>query len=403
MSIEHPFFCWRFSREDYITVARLRLGFAPGQRYRHPHYDPVVLDPGGSQWHPDHRSQFGASGTHAGHDYGTMDFQTARWAFAERVYALALIDTHEEFPSLRLAPEWTVGLVNWRFLNLPPQFADAGAFLLEHARRFCASGEVAIETGCTLNIRSPKPGELVRCPQDLCSLIVILDAEKLEEDALKPLYHPRQPDLGKRVPVRTLQFGWDEIAPLFHRPTPLEVELINSHDALPPATALDLAMIERASHFDLDGVLRLVGEGANLNAFDKNGESALTSATLDRRLDDVPCDQHDELGKTLPPLTPDRRIGMLSGLLDAGASINLASYEEADALINATLAAEPETVRFLLSRGADPNFNPWPEDEPDRISQALDYASTDAWLERGTPEGEAYAKIETMLEAAGAV
>ena len=93
----------------------------------------------------------------------------------------------------------------------------------------------------------------------------------------------------------------------------------------------------------------------------------------------------------------------MSALLEAGASINLTFYEESDALINATLNAEPKTVRFLLDRGADPNFNPWPEENPDDISQALDYASTDAWLERGTPNGDAWAEIEEMLKNAGAV
>jgi hypothetical protein len=44
-----------------------------------------------------------------------------------------------------------------------------------------------------------------------------------------------------------------------------------------------------------------------------------------------------------------------------------------------------------------------PEEDLDLISAALDFASTDAFLERGTPSGDACAAMERLLEDAGAV
>ena len=390
MSLEQPFFCPRFSRDDYVSTSVLRRSFKWGVRYGAAHYEPVLLHPGGDTWRTDHQYVLGCSGWHAGHEYETMIFQTAKWAFARKVYETALRETSEKFP-LEQPPSWGEGYANWRFLTLPAWFSDASVFLMERARQACETRSIEVKTGCVYYEPMEQPDMPPARHGNRGTVTIVMDAEILSDEIMKPLHEKNRPDMNVLVPSRPMRFDWDEIAALFHAPTLREVELLNYHDARPPASDLDLAMIKCAANLDIDGALELARKGANINAFDEHGETALTSVS--------------EAWKNKPdaPFNQEQRIAALSALLEAGASINLTFYEESDALINATLNAEPKTVRFLLDRGADPNFNPWPEENPDDISQALDYASTNAWLERGTPNGDAWAEIEEMLKNAGAV
>ena len=142
------------------------------------------------------------------------------------------------------------------------------------------------------------------------------------------------------APRREARFNWDEIAGLFHRPTLHEVEILNYWDALPPAREIDVKMFKCISDMDINGAISFVKGGANINSFDEHGYSVLNSAfqTFD------PRDVKVEKGK---------RIEALRSLLDNGALINLSAYQECDALIDATLAADPDCVRFLLEMGAD--------------------------------------------------
>ena len=386
MSLENPFFCDRFTREEYCSVAVLRRGFKWGEHYRFPHYQPLILNPGGTVWWKHHCYLLGSSGTYAGTEFKTMDFQTAKWAFAQTVYAEALASTVERFPEMR--HEWVSGYPNWRFLNLPCEFWDAADFMIDQAKRVCDSGTVDVQTGCSLALCPPSG---LRSETDAVrrKAILVLDVEKLEEDFVKQFWIGK-PCLDDLAPRREARFNWNEIAGLFHRPTLHEVEMLNCWDALPPARDIDVKMLKCISDMDINGAINLVKAGANINSFDKDGYSVFNSASQAFAPGDIKVEE-------------EKRIDALHVLLDSGALINLAAYQECDALIDATLSAEPKIVQFLLEKGADPNYNPWPEDDPDVISQALDYAATDAQLDEGTPTGDRMAEIETMLKAAGAV
>jgi hypothetical protein len=344
MSREQPFFCDRFSREEYVAVSLLRRGFRRDEHYRFPHYEPVLLNPGGHSR--------GERATPVAHDLGSddrvqeraeQDFTKARWAFAKNVYARALTDTLNRFS--RLASfRWQSGYPNFRFLALAPDFVAAGDFLLERAAQLFES----------------------------------------------------------RGRTQAGYFDWESIAVFFHRPTLHQVELLNYWDALPVSTPRDLEMIRRISHLDVEGALALVASGANINALDRAGKTALITLARATPWDHVAMDKdYDQKVKTLPPLTQERRIRMMARLLDAGARINLTFYEQCDALTEAVLAGESETVRFLLSKGADPNYNPWPEEQPAVVSQALRYAQSGGI---GRPHRtDAAEDIRAALRHAGAV
>ena len=341
MSRRQPFFCDRFSREEYVAVSQLRRGFRRGEHHRFPHYEPVLLNPGAVfGGHTNLRRTHDTSGEDQGHP--AMDGSLALWAFAEHIYARALTDTLKRFSRLACF-RWQDGYPNFRFLSPAPDFAAAGEFLIERAAQLCDSGVQS----------NPGP------------------------------------------------FDWSVLADLFHRPTLHQLELLNYWDALQPATPRDLEMIRCVSHLDVDGALALVASGANINAFDRCGKTALTTLTRATAWDHIPMDKdYDRKVKALPPLAQDERIRMSSRLLDAGARINLVFYEQCDALTEAVLAGEPETVRFLLLDGADPHYNPWPEDAPEVLSQALRYAESEWARDRGGGRAE---EIRRALKDAGAV
>ena len=144
-------------------------------------------------------------------------------------------------------------------------------------------------------------------------------------------------------------------------------------------------MLRAAGELKLDEVERLIDDGARIDALDEANETALAAATLT-------FGEYDAA-----------RDSVVRRLIALGADVNLFGYEGRDALVCATLSAEPLLVELLLAAGADPNHNPWPEERRDLISAALDYALTGVWLEGGTPKGEAYTEIERVLEPAGAV
>jgi hypothetical protein len=207
--------------------------------------------------------------------------------------------------------------------------------------------------------------------------------------------HARHP---LQLPTGTRTYGWGELKDLVSIAHSRDLELLNYKDALPRSREIDRAMIKAFSSFDLEEGIRLLDEGAEINAFDEDGETAF-GALADAFETDYASEEDHERCAELRSI----RIRGLKILLDRGADANLASYEELDALIHATLKAEPETVKFMLESGADPNYNPWPEEDLWCVSQALDYAATDACLERGTPEGDKYEEIRQMLESRGAI
>jgi hypothetical protein len=66
--------------------------------------------------------------------------------------------------------------------------------------------------------------------------------------------------------------------------------------------------------------------------------------------------------------------------------------------------AEAETVQFLLEEACvDPNHNTAPEDDPQIISQALEFAVADSCIYVGMPDGDACEKIYQLLLKHGAV
>ena len=233
---------------------------------------------------------------------------------------------------------------------------------------------------------------------------MILDEEKLTDEITKPIWGNPAHGYDFYAPRKSVAFDWEEIAGFLYRPTPRQIELINNEEARPPLSPLDVEMIDRVSHLDIDGALKLVDQGANINGADSGGETALTTLAETSSTDWIPFgEDYEARCAAVPELKPCDRIAMMRRLIEAGADVNLFYYDEVDVLVQSTLHAEPETVQFLLEEaGDDPNHNTFPEDDPEGISQALDYASSDSQIYEGSHR-EACEQIYQLLLKHGAV
>lgn len=360
------------------------------------------MNPGGTFWNAEQRDGIGSSGTYQDRAFSSFDFRTARWKFVEEIYRRALESTRARFP--RLAEiYWSDLLPNWRELHLPDCFADAGDFLTKEMERLTRGGGITIETGCSLAI-SP-PDRWNSSEEKRTTLHMILDEEKLTDEITKAIWGNPAHGYDFYAPRKSIAFDWEEIAGFLYRPTPRQIELINNEEARPPLSPLDVEMIDRVSHLDIDGALKLVDQGANINGADSGGETALTTLAETSSTDWIPFgEDYEARCAAVPELKPCDRIAMMRRLIEAGADVNLFYYDEVDVLVQSTLHAEPETVQFLLEEaGADPNHNTHPEDDPYTISTALDYAASDCHCHAGDEYGEAAEKIYEMLVKHGAV
>ena len=402
MSIENPFFCDRFTINDYKIVPRLRRAFHHNYGVRPPHYEPVLLDPGGTVWNAEQRSVFGSTGTYQDRAFSTFDFRTARWKFAEEIYRHALESTRARFTRLGEI-SWSDLLPNWRELHLPDCFADAGDFLTTEMERITRCGGVTIEAGCSLSV-SP-PDRWNSSEEKRSTLHMILDVEKITDEITKPIWCRPTHGYDFHAPRKEIAFPWEEIAGFLYRPTPRQIELINNEEARPSLRLLDVEMIDRVSHLDIDGALKLVEQGANINGADSLGETALTTLAETSSTDCIPFwDNYEARCAAVPELKPCDRIAMMRRLIEAGADVNLFYYDGVDVLVRSTLHAEPESVQFLLEEaGADPNHNIYPEDNPEEISAALDFAASDCHIDAGNESGKAAEEIYQMLLKHGAV
>lgn len=390
MSISQPFFCDRFTVEDFWTLGRLAKPPHIQRDSKQLFFEPVMMDPGGTKWKCSHYTGYLTNGRHQGQDYSCVEVRTARWKFAEQVYFMAYGPLLQRYPNITDL-YWKDLLPNWREIQLPKNYSEAGDFMMEELERIARSGDILVDAGYSL--RSRGRDLLNRSRVERATLDVVLDEENLLGDHIKDITGA-MPGSIDRVPTKqNLSFGWNDIREFFHRPSPQMLELLNHSQSNPNVRHLDAAMIERVFNLDIDGALRLVDDGADINGANEQGETALSTLAEASYSGTIEME---------PPPQPER-IAMMRRLIAAGADVNRFYYSECDTLVMSTLQAEPETVQFLLEEaGADPNHNTFPEDDPEGISQALDYAASDCNIYDGE-HLKACEKIYDLLIKHGAV
>jgi ankyrin repeat protein len=199
-----------------------------------------------------------------------------------------------------------------------------------------------------------------------------------------------------------LRFVYDDIAPFFISLNPWLLSLVNAEEGRPPATNMDRQLFDAVERLDINRAVRLVAQGADINALNDEGETPLTKLAAASNFDFLPCEEADEARRNQPDLSQDERIDMMRRLLELGADVNLFGYEGFSPLTAAVLRHEDEVVLFLLKEGADPNHSHFHDEDPEEVSTAMYYASNDLFLvTEGSEEEKRLTRICDALKDAG--
>ncbi len=140
---------------------------------------------------------------------------------------------------------------------------------------------------------------------------------------------------------------------------------VNTRDA-----AGNTPLMWAAQYADLDAMRVLVERGADVNATNSRGATALMRASYDARKVSWLLNQGADVrirsgfGNTaliLAARTADS-YRSIKALVDAGAEVDVTNVFGVTPLIAASAGGDPDTVRLLLRRGANPNAQPVPSE-----------------------------------------
>ena len=163
-------------------------------------------------------------------------------------------------------------------------------------------------------------------------------------------------------------YGWDEIKHLFCEVS-LAVREIMNHRWMNKKGDLDKELFKACRNLDLAGVKNAIEKGANVNAIDDCGETALNDAvdlySCVGMLNDVNYTEDEE--KEIEENNYCKLIAIIDFLIEHGADINLFGYEGNSPIVSAYHTHSPRLVEYLLKKGANPNVNCYLTDKMEEI------------------------------------
>ena len=167
-------------------------------------------------------------------------------------------------------------------------------------------------------------------------------------------------------------YRWDEIKHLFCEVSLAAREIMNHH-WMHRAGNLDKELFKACCNLDLAGVKKALEKGANINAINHWGETALSNAVEDYylvgMLNDVnyTADEYKEFEEN----NYRKLIDIVDFLIEQGADINLFGYDGKPPIVSAYYTHSSRLVEYLLKKGANPNVNCYLTDKIEEI-----YSST---------------------------
>ena len=228
-------------------------------------------------------------------------------------------------------------LLQW-FWDLLETIANSGEIKVTEGYHICCEG--VGDTG----------------PNVKCNLV--LDAETGEEitnkvDDVYTYPYNKEPKTYK----------WEEIKDLFCEMT-LDQLRLTMPDKLHNHTSLDDTLLGACFEWDVEQIKLAMKQGANINCLDKRGESVLQKAVKYYKDHNVLIDNNysEEERAAIANANEQKCKEIVDLLLSYGADINLFGYDGMTPLTCAYYQRSPEMIKYLLERGATPNWNCYLED-----------------------------------------
>ncbi|MCY2976968.1 MAG: hypothetical protein NTW52_20120 [Planctomycetota bacterium] len=304
------------------------------------------------------------------------DFQTARYAYALKVVEAAHTRTLAKYPDW-LGHEWVMVEPGWRKIVFSSkQRIEAEDYCDSQIREIADSGKVVITESVRIEsgTRSKK-------------LTIVKNVPELDEALVDTLMSQMQsgaipPNLNKEF-----SFRYEEIARHIVWLDDRLLSLLNGHDGMVPLSEADKSLFEAAATLDRLGMESALSRGASLSALD-NGESVLTEV-----IQSYSSAERD--------FSHEDRKATAEWLVEKGVDCNLFGFEGVSPLTAAVLRHDPVLVRYLLSKGADPESDQFPDEHYYPEPTASYYASGDLHcVDEGTPEYVDVWEINVLIDVA---
>ncbi|MCG3167251.1 MAG: hypothetical protein POELPBGB_03038 [Bacteroidia bacterium] len=204
-----------------------------------------------------------------------------------------------------------------------------------------------------------------------------------------------------------IRFSFDAISDFFVQTDEHLLSLLNAKDGAKQVASIDRELFDQAERLNLEGMLKAIENGANINAIDEDGQTTLTKAIKASRYDFIVFNEdndRDEYVENNPDYSDEEKIAVAEKLLSLGADINLFGYDGLNGLMFCAYQHNPVLMKFMLNKGANPNFNYFPDDDDDDIysSSVLENMYLDYNLIEDKDDEKELDEMVKMLEEAGA-
>lgn len=153
-------------------------------------------------------------------------------------------------------------------------------------------------------------------------------------------------------------YRWEEIQDLFTELSLKQLSLMNLK-LLHKHTDIDEDLFRACNALDIQGVKFAISRGANVNALDKRGESALQKAVegLSFYRTELDKSYSDEERTRITDAAYERSRTIVDLLVSHGADVDLFGVEGRQPITCAYFEHSPTMIKHLLELESDPNYN----------------------------------------------
>ena len=329
-----------------------------------------------------------------------LNIKTLKLEFAMQVWQIAQAMTRHKYWHY-LKHDWIRSADPLKELVLTGEYRqEAEKYFQQKLEEICQDEKLMVSEGATFRAC---PDSTYRA--DELNLDVCINVNELTKEITDKLHYQFWKN-EKHYPLdqKNIRFTYEEIKYYFIYLDVHLLNLLNAGEGVKDITPTEKELLDSAERMNLDGMLKAISDGANINAIDDLGETAITKVIRASKYDFYPLadsEAFEKFKRETPEFTNEEKITVAQKLLDMGADVNFFGPDGTNGLMETSYAHNPVLMKFLLDNGANPNFNYFPEDGMEYIkSTALDNVLGDYHCWDG--DDKILEEMETLLLSAGA-